>query len=173
MNSIAWWPVLIAVVIASITDLRTRRIPNMLVLPLLIGGVIVSTYAGGWGGLGESLLGIGLGAAVMGVLCFLGGMGMGDAKLCAAVGAWIGPQQLLLALVVMGLVGGVITLVMAWWGGFLGESLDGAGDLLAGFGKRGLKPHPRLVLSNPRAKSLPYAPAIAIGVIFSFFGGMK
>ena len=40
----------------------------------------------------------------------MGGMGAGDVKLCAAIGAWIGPYQLILALVMTGLVGGVMAL---------------------------------------------------------------
>jgi len=173
MHSIAWWPVFIAVLIATVTDLRSRRIPNLLVGPLLFAGLAVSMVVEGWHGLGQSLLGILLAALLMGVLYFLGGMGMGDVKLCAAVGAWIGPNQLLLALVMMGIAGGVMALVWAVCGGFLSESLDGVSDLLAGFGKRGLRPHETLVLSNKKARKLPYAPAIAIGVIFSFLAVTK
>jgi prepilin peptidase CpaA len=61
-----------------------------------------------------------------------------------------------------------MALIWAICGGFLKESLSGAGDLIWGFGKRGLRPHPTLVLGNPRARKMPYAPAIAIGTIFSF-----
>jgi prepilin peptidase CpaA len=104
----------------------------------------------------------------LGILYWLGGMGMGDVKLCAAIGAWIGPGQLLTALVMMGVAGGIMALIWAICGGFLKESLSGAGDLIWGFGKRGLRPHPTLVLGNPHARKMPYAPAIAIGTIFSF-----
>jgi prepilin peptidase CpaA len=45
----------------------------------------------------------------------------------------------------------------------------GAGQLIVNFGKRGLRPHPQLVLNNPKARKMPYAPAIAAGTIFSFF----
>ena len=94
---------------------------------------------------------------------------MGDVKLCAAIGAWIGPQQLCLALVVTGIVGGLMAVMWAVSGGFLKQSLTGAGDLIFGIGKRGLRPHPTLALTNPAARKMPYAPAIAIGTIFSFF----
>ena len=93
---------------------------------------------------------------------------MGDVKLCAAIGAWIGPQQLGTALVVMGITGGVMAVLWAACGGYLKESLSGAGDLILGFRKRGLRPHATLVLANPAARKMPYAPAIAIGTIFSF-----
>jgi prepilin peptidase CpaA len=94
---------------------------------------------------------------------------MGDLKLGAAIGAWIGPSQLLFALVLTAIAGGVMALVWAAAGGFMGELFQGTGDLLAGFGRRGLRPHPDLVLSNPKTRKMPYAPAIAIGTIISFF----
>jgi len=89
MHSIAWWPIVTLLVIATVVDLYSRRIPNWLVLPFLAAGVIVTTATHGVKGLGQSLAGIALAVAVTGVLCWLRGMGMGDLKLCAAVGGWI------------------------------------------------------------------------------------
>ena len=169
MHSFAWWPTLIVVAIATVTDLRSRRIPNWLVLPFLVLGMAALSYRQGWHGLAQSVEGILLGGLLMGALAALGGMGMGDVKLCAAVGAWIGPSQLLIALVVMALVGGVMALGWALAGGFVGELFSSTGSLLTGFGKRGLRPDPELVLDNPRTRKMPYAPAIAIGVLVSFF----
>jgi prepilin peptidase CpaA len=169
MHSIAWWPTVVVVAIATITDLRSRRIPNWLVLPFLVAGLGVSGWMHGWHGLAQSFEGISLGLVLMGGLAALGGMGMGDVKLCAAVGAWIGPSQLLVALVVMALAGGVMALCWAAAGGFLGQLFGNTGQLLAGFGKRGLRPDPEFVLDNPQARKMPYAPAIAIGTLISFF----
>jgi prepilin peptidase CpaA len=169
MNSIAWWPTLIVLAVATFTDLRSRRIPNWLVLPFMVAGIGVSGWLHGWSGIGQSLSGLGLGALLLGVLWWLGGMGMGDLKLCAAIGAWIGPMQLLFALVITSMAGGIMALCWAAAGGFLGELFQGAGDLVFGFAKRGLRPQPELVLSNPSARKMPYAPAIAIGTIVSFF----
>jgi prepilin peptidase CpaA len=169
MHSIAWWPTVLVVAIATVTDLRSRRIPNWLVLPFLVAGIAVSVWIHGWHGLAQSLEGLLLGGLLMGTLAALGGMGMGDVKLCAAVGAWIGPSQLMVALVVMALAGGVMALCWAAAGGFLGELFSSTGGLLAGFYKRGLRPDPELVLDNPRARKMPYAPAIAIGTLVSFF----
>jgi prepilin peptidase CpaA len=95
-------------------------------------------------------------------------MGMGDLKLCAAVGAWIGPAQLGTALVATGLAGGVFALCWAAWHGSLSESLDGSSDLVLRSWKSGVHPHPRLFLGHPAARTMPYAPAIAIGTVFSF-----
>lgn len=169
MHSIAMWPTLIVVAIATFTDLRSRRIPNWLVLPFLLVGIIVSTWVLGWAGLAHSLEGIGLGALLFGILYFMGGMGMGDVKLVAAIGAWVGPSQLGLALVITGIAGGLMALCWAAAGGFLGELFNGTGDLIFGMKERGMRPPPDLVLSNPAKRKLPYAPAIAIGTLVSFF----
>jgi prepilin peptidase CpaA len=90
-------------------------------------------------------------------------------KLLAAIGAWVGPGQLITALVLTGIAGGVMALCWAISGGFLGELLSGTGELLFSMRKRGLRPHPELVLENPLTRKMPYAPAIAIGTLVSFF----
>jgi len=169
MHSIAWWPTLIVLAVATFTDLRSRRIPNWLVLPFMASGIVVLSWQHGWHGLEQSLAGLGLGALLYGVLAMLGGMGMGDVKLCAAIGAWIGPSQLIIALVVTGIAGGVMALCWAAAGGFLGDLFRNTGNLLVGFKERGLRPNPELVLENPLTRKMPYAPAIAIGTLVSFF----
>jgi prepilin peptidase CpaA len=169
MHSIAWWPTLLTVTVAAITDLRTRRVPNWLVFPFLLIGIAVSAMTRGWAGLESSLLGILAGAAALGPFYFLGGMGMGDVKLLASIGAWIGPRQILLAFVFMGLAGGVMALAWAIRGRFVQESLDRVADLIFGFRKRGRRPDATLKLGNPNARTIPYAPAIAVGAILSFF----
>jgi prepilin peptidase CpaA len=169
MHSIAWWPTLLVLTVAIFTDLQSRRIPNWLVLPFMVAGVIVSASLRGWHGVGQSILGLGLGAVLLGALCWVGGMGMGDVKLCMAIGAWIGPAQLLTALVITGMAGGIMAVCWAAWGGFLGELFTGTGDLLFGLKERGMRRHPELVLDNPLARKMPYAPAIAMGTLLSFF----
>jgi len=169
LQSIAWWPTVVVLAVATFTDLRSRRIPNWLVLPFLLAGVVVSGWLYSWHGLGQSLAGMALGGLLFGVFAWMGGMGMGDVKLCAAIGAWIWPRQLFLALVITGMVGGLLAIGWAAVGGFLGELFTGTGDLLFGWRKRGMRGNPELTLSNPRARKMPYAPAIAIGTLISFF----
>ncbi len=88
MHLIAWWPTLIVLVVATFTDLRSRRIPNWLVFPFMIAGMVVSGGLHGWSGIAHSLAGWALGGLLFGILSLMGGMGMGDVKLCAAIGAW-------------------------------------------------------------------------------------
>lgn len=169
MHSIAWWPTLLVLAVATVTDLRSRRIPNWLVLPFMVLGIAVSGWMYHWHGVAQSMEGLGLGALLFGILAFMGGMGMGDVKLCAAIGAWIGPGQLAVALVVTGIVGGIMAICWAVAGGFVGDLFKNTGDLVFGVKDRGLRPHPELVLQNPKTRKMPYAPAIAIGTLVSFF----
>ncbi len=109
MHSIAWWPTVIVLAVATFTDLRSRRIPNWLVSAFHgWPGLVVSFAPPSWHGIGivQSLEGLGLGILLFGILAWMGGMGMGDVKLCAAIGAWVGPKQLIMALVMTGIVGG-------------------------------------------------------------------
>lgn len=143
MHSFAWWPTCAVLAVATFTDLRSRRIPNWLVLPFLAAGLIVPGWLQGWLGFWHSLEGFGLGALIYGALAVFGGMGMGDVKLVAAIGAWVGPQQLLLAIFVTAMAGGVMALGWAIYGKF-------AGDVW-------------------KSRKIPYGPAIAIGTVVSFF----
>ena len=168
-HSVAWWQTLVVVVAATATDLRSRRIPNWLVLPFSLAGIGISAWLHGWQGVEQSLAGMAVGAVVFGLMFVAGGMGMGDVKLCAAIGAWIGPWQLFVAMVITALAGGIMALGWALHGGFLAELLRGSGDLVWGWRKRGWRPPPEMALTNPRARKMPYAPAIAVGTLISFF----
>ncbi len=164
MHSFAWWPIVVVLAVATYTDLRSRRIPNWLVLPFLPIGIAVSAWLHGWHGVEQSLAGLGVGLLIFGLFFWMGGMGAGDVKLCAAIGAWIGPSQLFIALVLTGLAGGVMVIAWAAYTGFLKDLFKGTGALLLGGAERA-----EMKLSNPGRRKMPYAPAIAIGTLFSFF----
>src|ERR1039458_7381837 len=50
-HAFAWWPTVAVLGVATVTDLRSRRIPNWLVLPFLVAGFVVSGWLHGWQGL--------------------------------------------------------------------------------------------------------------------------
>jgi len=164
MHSVAWWPAVVVLGVATYTDLRSRRIPNWLVLPYLLAGIAVLSWLHGWHGAEQSLEGAGLALLIYGFLFWMGGMGAGDVKLCVAIGAWIGPSQLFIALVLTGLAGGAMALIWAARRGFLKELFQQTGGLLFSAKERG-----EAVLSNAQRRKMPYAPAIAIGTLISFF----
>jgi prepilin peptidase CpaA len=163
MQALVYWPTVAVLVVATFTDVRSRRIPNWLVLPFLALGILVSGWLHGWHGVLSSVEGAALGLLLYGLLFWMGGMGAGDVKLCAAIGAWIGPSQLFISLIFTGLVGGAMALSWALWGGFLKELFLHTGDLVFRSKERG-----EVTLSNPLRRKMPYAPAIAVGTLISF-----
>ena len=89
---VRWLVMLLALTIASITDLRVRRIPNLLTFPLFLVGLLVATLLGGFGidGLSNALLGTLLLGVPFLLVYIRGGGGAGDAKLMLGIGAWSG-----------------------------------------------------------------------------------
>lgn len=75
------------------TDLRERRIPNLIVLAGILAGFAGRTYSEGLDGALLSLQGIGLAFATHLPLYLLRATGAGDVKLMAAVGAIAGPMN--------------------------------------------------------------------------------
>ncbi len=117
MEAFALWPVMVVVLTATITDLWRRRIPNWLTLPFLAAGLAAGGVFNGFAGLVRSAAGAGLAVLILAAFCLLRGMGWGDLKLCAAVGAWIGPAQMGFALVVTAMAGGLIAVAALLWRG--------------------------------------------------------
>ncbi|MEO8029130.1 MAG: A24 family peptidase [Bryobacteraceae bacterium] len=165
MSSFVIGSVFALVIVAAVTDVRTRRIPNLLTLPALVAGLAANAMLGGVAGLGRGAAGVLVAVLVLGGFCWFRTMGFGDLKLCAAVGAWIGPGELLFALLITAMAGGVMAVAYALWKGKLGVLLDRSANIGRSSGTEA-SAHD---LHSPGALAIPYAPAIAFGVIFSFF----
>ncbi len=112
------WAVSITLVAAALIDGYKLKVPNWITFPMVIGGWIFSavycgvTGLGFWSGLGCSLLGTAVGLGLLLPVYAIGGMGAGDVKLLAGVGAWVGATHTLWAFVVSVFVGGAIALGM-------------------------------------------------------------
>ena len=76
--------------LACISDLRTRRIPNVLTFLRRAARSCFTLITGGLNAAGWSLAGCIVGLLLLPIFA-LRGMGAGDVKLLAAVGAWLGP----------------------------------------------------------------------------------
>ncbi len=101
-----------ALAAACVTDLRSRRIPNLLTYPLMLAGLGYHAALQGWAGLGFSAAGLGLGFGLLLLPFLLGFIGAGDVKLLAAVGAWLGWPGVLLAFVFTTVLGGLYGLIV-------------------------------------------------------------
>ncbi|MFM7161592.1 MAG: prepilin peptidase, partial [Planctomycetaceae bacterium] len=93
-------------------DRRGFRLPNRLTLSLLAAGCLWNTGWHHWAGLGHALAGSLVGAAVLLPVYIRGGMGAGDVKMLAAVGAWLGPLPVLGVFLVAGLAAGAWSVVV-------------------------------------------------------------
>lgn len=112
---IQWGAVLGASLVAAAWDLRSRRIPNLLTLPLFVAGLAWNISVGGLGGAASSLSGAVVAALPFVLLYFYAGGGAGDAKLMGAVGAWLGLAQGVAALLMVVLAGAAFGLAQAAW----------------------------------------------------------
>jgi len=96
---------------AAGTDVRSRRIPNWLTLAMVATGIVQSFTPLAVTTPGESFIGLLVGFALPFVLYTLGGLGAGDVKLLAGVGAWVGAWPLVMIVVAAALIGLVLIVV--------------------------------------------------------------
>ena len=161
-------------ILAALTDLRARRIPNWLtagtaaLYPVYL--VLTPTPTAWLAALGLALL-----VGVVGVVLFARGLlGGGDVKLIAAITLWAGLDHFAMFALVTTLTGGVLGLGSLWlqrWSPLLQAHLAGIGLIAASARSEAAAPaasaepaaRPALGLSAPAAPTLPYGVAIAAG----------
>jgi prepilin peptidase CpaA len=113
---------IVLVRIAGYYDIRFRRIPNWLVLPCILLGIALNSFLFEWAGLKSSLLGVGLAFIVYFPMYLLRGMGAGDVKLMAALGAWLGMPLTFYVFIASSLAAGVYAVVLIVLYRTLGET---------------------------------------------------
>ncbi len=107
----------IILLIAVITDIRVRRIPNWLNFSGMLSAIAFHGYVRGWEGVAFSVEGMLLGIGLLIVFYLAGGMGAGDVKLLGAVGAWLGPIGVFTAFLCIALVGGAYSVISLYRSG--------------------------------------------------------
>lgn len=141
--------------ICVITDIRSRKIYNKVTYPALLFALIYHTAIGGWEGLSHSLVGLLVGGGLLLIPYFLGGMGAGDVKLLALIGAMKGGLFIFQAFLYIAIVGGLIALGVMFYKKLKHTSFKSIGYFL--FNLR----------NGPKTggTTIPYGVPIAIGSV--------
>ena len=168
------WLVSAVLVEAAVIDGRQLRVPNWLTFPFCARGPgVCRLVRRPRGACLWSLAGTGVGLISLLPLYAIGGMGAGDVKLMAGVGAWLGPVLTFWAFVSTALVGGLLGVAM----------ILASGNVIRHWVMLQTIGHEILSIRNPavlaerageRKKTmmlLPYGIPIAIGSI-AYFGWM-
>lgn len=98
--------------ICIVTDIKSRRIYNKVLIPFLLTALAANILTGGWYSLGESAKGFLLGLAMLLIPFARGGIGGGDVKLLAVIGVIKGPAFVLKTFLAGSLAGGLIALFL-------------------------------------------------------------
>ena len=112
------WVVSAVLVVAAIIDGLKLKVPNWITFPMIISGWVYSatlSHYPGWEGFWLSIIGTAVGLGLLLPAYAIGGMGAGDVKLLAGVGAWLWGTVTFYAFTVSALVGGVIAIGMVIW----------------------------------------------------------
>jgi prepilin peptidase CpaA len=153
------------------TDLKSGRIPNLLTLGAAAGAFGFFLVRDGWPGLGWSIGGWAVGLAMFLPFFLLGGLGGGDVKLLAALGAWVGPASAVWLALYAAIAGGPLAIVVALSRGYAKQAFANLWGLLGYWRLAGVRPHPGLTLEAAAAHRprLPYAVPIAAGLVLTLW----
>jgi prepilin peptidase CpaA len=159
------FPLLLSLGIA-VWDLKSRRIPNYLTFGGALAGLGFQLGFHGLPGLFEGLAGLGVGLIILLVPYLLGGMGAGDVKAAAALGAWLGLQRTFVLLIYTGISGGLLILVVWLWKRRLLAGIRQGWHFFLNwvlYRPFDSKPPPPMSLKRD---SIPYGAAMALGMAF-------
>jgi prepilin peptidase CpaA len=156
-------------VLASGWDIRTRRIPNVLTLGFPVAALVVHVVLDGAPGAGNTAAGWAAGLALFLPMFILGGMGAGDVKLLAAVGAWLGPWNVLETALAAGVIGGVLALGLALTRSYASQAFTNIWSLLLFWRVAGIRAHPTLTLAQHDGPRLAYAIPISMGAMVAIW----
>jgi prepilin peptidase CpaA len=154
-------------VAAAVFDVRTRRVPNALTVSGFVIAIVLRFVAGPGAGI-DGLTGAILAFVLSLPFFVLGVLGGGDAKLLIVVGAFMGPRDLLIAMLLIASVGGIIGALDAARRGVLLPVLYNCGDILKSWATLGRRGSNRS-LANSDAVAIPYGVAIGVGALIWWF----
>lgn len=153
-------------VVAAITDVRERRIPNRITYPAMLAGLLLQLLAYGWRGIFFSIEGGLLFGGVFLLFYVVRAMGAGDVKLATALGCVIGPGASLRVLFATALAGGLMAILVMVFTGRVLRTLRNTLSVVGFHAVHGLRTHPEVNLDNPTSVRLPYGLAFAAGTLY-------
>jgi prepilin peptidase CpaA len=151
--------------VACVTDLRHRRIPNALTFGAAALALVFHGVVGGLPGLQSAVIGWLVGTALFLPFFLVRGMGGGDVKLLAALGAWLGPGDALWLAIYASVAGGVMAVAVSLARGYLTTALHNLLNLLTYWVLVGPRPMPSLTLDRSDAPRLAFAVPMLIGTM--------
>ena len=152
--------------VGAVQDVRGGRIPNWLTYGGLVAALATRFFMLGWPELKTGLVGVLVGGGIFYLLFLVGGMGGGDVKLMAAVGAWAGAAQTVAVLIAAAIIGGILAVGFMIFHRRVGLIILNTGELIRHHLTSGFKPHPELNIREPGALRVPYGLAIALGTLY-------
>lgn len=155
----------LVLVVSTVTDIRCRRIPNWATFSTILLALVIHCIHNGLPGLLLSLKGLGLGFALLLLPHLLGGIGAGDVKLLAAVGAVLGPDQTFLVFLFTAIIGGIVALVTMAYRKEFWSTLRNIGTMLYGFCSGAGVAAFQVDRASLKEKGIPYGAVIAAGVL--------
>jgi prepilin peptidase CpaA len=153
------------VAVSMATDVRTRRIPNAVPATAVVAALVLQTLDGGAAGAGASLAGLLLAGGALVVPFALGGVGAGDVKMMAAVGALLGPSLAVRALLLGMALGGVVMLLHVAALGRAGEKVRATARMLGAAAAQGSLAPLRAPAADPSPVTLPYSVPLGAGTL--------
>ena len=169
MTTFATSAALIVGAAACVTDLHSRRIPNWLTFGAAAAALAMQYASDGSVGAQHAMSGWITGLFLFMPLFLLGGMGAGDVKLLAALGAWLGAGDTIWLAIYASIAGGVIAAVMALHRGYLKTAFGNIGGLLRFWWLFGVKPMPAMTLEHGKAPRLAYAVPVFVGTVVTLW----
>jgi prepilin peptidase CpaA len=155
--------------IACVTDIQTRRIPNWLTFGAAATAVMFHAVMAPRAGLMLSVSGWFVGALMMFAPFALRGLGGGDVKLVAALGAWLGPASVFWLALYAGVAGFVMAVIVAASHGYLRTAIRNVWFLLQHWTVNGLQPVEDISLDGSSGPRLAYAVPIFAGLLLAIW----
>jgi Flp pilus assembly protein protease CpaA len=103
--------------VGAVWDVRSGRVPNTLTYTAILAGLVLNTVIRKPAGLGAgpAALGMLVAAGPLLLVYLAGGLGGGDVKLMAAVGAFLGPRDSVYALLYACIAGAILSIGTILW----------------------------------------------------------